>query len=173
MPAATPGPKLRLLLATLACLFVLQSPPLGAVDAGQPAPDLSIKSADGKPLALADLRGKTVYLDFWASWCGPCRQSFPWMNAMHDKYAASGLAIVAVNVDQKRADADRFLTQFPARFTVVYDAPGITPKSYGIKAMPTSVLIDRDGRVTHVHNGFRNEERDALEEKIRAIVARK
>ncbi len=153
-------------LLSLALALFLASSVARGVAVGDLAPDISATSADGKPAHLADLRGKAVWLDFWASWCGPCRQSFPWLNAMHDKYAPSGLAIVAVNVDKKRADADKFLAQLPARFPLAFDPEGATPTAYAIRAMPTSVLIGRDGRVVAVHNGFRNEDRDALEAGI-------
>ncbi len=115
---------------------------------------------------LAAHKGKAIYVDFWASWCGPCKQSFPWMNAMQDKYAAMGLQVIAVNVDAKRADADRFLLKTPATFQVVYDPKGDSARSYAVKAMPTSLLIDRNGRVTYVHAGFRDEDRANLEAKI-------
>jgi cytochrome c biogenesis protein CcmG/thiol:disulfide interchange protein DsbE len=141
-----------------------------AVDHGQVAPEITVTDAHGQPLPLASLRGKLVYVDFWASWCGPCRQSFPWMNAMHDKYAANGLAIVGINVDQKRSDADRFLAQMPARFSVVYDPQGTSPRAYAIKGMPSSVLIDPQGRVLLVHAGFRDDDRAMLEAKIREAL---
>jgi thiol-disulfide isomerase/thioredoxin len=165
--------KFPLTLALLIgwCL-IIHAPGIHAIDAGQPAPEIAAITADGKSVHLSELRGKTVYLDFWASWCGPCRQSFPWMNAMHDKYATSGLTIVAVNVDQKRADADKFLAQFPAKFAIAYDAAGASPKSYGIKAMPTSLLIDRDGKIVQVHGGFRSEDRDVLEARLRAALGK-
>jgi thiol-disulfide isomerase/thioredoxin len=162
----------RRIARSLAVAVSLASSIAHAVAVGEAAPDLSATSSDGKPARLADLRGKTVWLDFWASWCGPCRQSFPWMNAMQEKYGASGLAIVAVNVDKKRADADKFLAQVPARFPLAFDPEGATPNAYAIKAMPTSVLIDRDGRVVAVHNGFRGEDREALEAKIASSVGR-
>ena len=115
---------------------------------------------------LAAHKGKAIYVDFWASWCGPCKQSFPWMNAMQDKYGAKGLQVIAVNVDAKRADADRFLLKTPATFQIVYDPKGDSARSYGVKAMPTSLLIDRNGRVSYVHAGFRDEDRADLEAKI-------
>lgn len=115
---------------------------------------------------LAAHKGKAIYVDFWASWCGPCKQSFPWMNAMQDKYAAKGLQVIAVNVDAKRADADRFLAKTPATFQIAYDPKGDSAKSFAVKAMPTSLLIDRSGRVTYVHAGFRDEDRAELEAKI-------
>ena len=123
------------------------------------------------PVSLAALKGKVVYVDFWASWCAPCKQSFPWMNDMQAKYGARGLQIVAVNVDAKREDADTFLAQVPARFTVGFDATGASPKRFEIKGMPSSVLVGPDGRVVRVHAGFRAEERQAQEDAIVAALA--
>ena len=111
-------------------------------------------------------KGKVIYVDFWASWCGPCKQSFPWMNAMQDKYGAKGLQVIAINLDNKRVDADRFLLKSPATFQILYDAKGDSAKSYAVKAMPSSLLIDRNGYVTYVHAGFRDEDRADLEAKI-------
>jgi cytochrome c biogenesis protein CcmG, thiol:disulfide interchange protein DsbE len=143
---------------------------LGA-EPGERAPAFALPTAAGETLALERLRGQVVYVDFWASWCGPCRRSFPWMNEMNRKYAAKGLAIVAINVDKKRADAERFLAQIPAEFTVVFDAPGAVPAAYAVKGMPSSYLIDANGRVAVVEQGFRDESRAVLEEKIRALLA--
>lgn len=144
-----------------------------AIDAGQPAPDFTLSAADGKPVQLSALRGKLVYLDFWASWCAPCRKSFPWMNAMQEKYGAAGLAVLGINVDQRRPDAERFLAQVPAQFAVAYDPQGSSPKLYAIKGMPSSLLIDPQGRVLRVHAGFRDEDRDELEAAIRAALPKK
>ena len=141
------------------------------VEPGELAPAFALPTAAGETLALERLRGQVVYVDFWASWCGPCRRSFPWMNEMNRKYAAKGLAIVAINVDKKRADAERFLAQVPAEFTVVFDAPGAVPAAYAVKGMPSSYLIDANGRVAVVEQGFRDESRAVLEEKIRALLA--
>jgi thiol-disulfide isomerase/thioredoxin len=157
----------------LAALLALAPLPSCALAVGDPAPEIAAARADGTPVQLSSLRGKAVYLDFWASWCGPCRLSFPWMSAMQEKYGTAGLAIVAVNVDKKRADAERFLAQFPPRFAIVYDEPGATPLAYQVKKMPTSVLIDATGRVVSVHSGFTNEMRGELEAKLRAALPAK
>jgi thiol-disulfide isomerase/thioredoxin len=138
---------------------------------GERAPAFALLTSAGKTLALERLRGQVVYVDFWASWCGPCRRSFPWMNEMNRKYGAKGLAIVAINVDKKRADAERFLAQIPAEFTVVFDAPGAVPAAYAVRGMPSSYLVDATGRVAYVEQGFREESPAALEEKIRALLA--
>jgi cytochrome c biogenesis protein CcmG/thiol:disulfide interchange protein DsbE len=142
-----------------------------AADAGQPAPAFALPTAKGEIVALDQLRGKVVYVDFWASWCGPCRRSFPWMNEMQQKYGPRGFAVVAINVDKKRSDAERFLVQHPANFTVVYDEAGSTPTAYGVKGMPSSYLIDARGNVTFVERGFLDENKAELESRVAALVA--
>jgi cytochrome c biogenesis protein CcmG, thiol:disulfide interchange protein DsbE len=136
-----------------------------AVDAGQPAPDIDLSIGTGAD-KLSKLKGKVVYVDFWASWCGPCRQSFPWMNDMQSKYGAKGLQIVGVNLDAKRADAEQFLAQVPAKFSLSFDAKGDSAKRFAVKGMPTSVLIGSDGTVLAVHQGFKDEDRKELEAKF-------
>ena len=159
----------------LIALLVALVLPLGlarAVTVGAPAPAFALPDRDATTVSLAALRGHVVYVDFWASWCGPCRKSFPWMNAMQQKYGAQGFRVVAINVDKRRADADRFLAQVPAQFTTVFDGSGATPTTYDVKAMPSSVLIDANGNVTLVEEGFRDERRDELEARIRAMLPR-
>lgn len=160
--------------ALLLALGAAGLPPASlAVETGQPAPAFSLPSVKGDVVALEQLRGKVVYVDFWASWCGPCRRSFPWMNEMQQKYGARGLVVVAVNVDKKRADADRFLAQLPASFTVVFDDSGATPTAYGVKGMPSSYLIDARGNVVAVDRGFLDERKAPLEDRIKALLAAK
>jgi thiol-disulfide isomerase/thioredoxin len=149
--------------ASLAVVLALPSLPALALDPGQAAPDIELGIGADR---LSKLKGKVVYVDFWASWCGPCRQSFPWMNEMQGKYGARGLQIVAVNLDAKRADADQFLAQVPARFSVGFDAKGDSAKQFGVKGMPTSVLIGPDGKVLAIHQGFKDEDRKELEAKF-------
>lgn len=141
----------------------------GATDVGQAAPEFDLQGTGG-PVKLSAMRGKVVYVDFWASWCSPCKASFPWMNEMQAKYGAQGLTIVGINVDKKRADADAFLVDTPAKFTVAYDEKGATPTAYKIKGMPSSYLVDRNGRVIATHAGFRDDERGKLEAKLRAAL---
>lgn len=139
------------------------------VEPGQPAPLFELAGPKG-PVSLHKLKGKVVYLDFWASWCGPCRQSFPWMNEMQAKYGPRGLQIVGVNLDATTGDAEKFLAQVPAAFPVGYDAKGDSARRYEIKGMPSSVLVGADGKVIKVHAGFRAEERKALEDAIVAAL---
>ncbi len=157
----------------LAAATVLIAPSALAVEIGAQAPAFSLPTASGKPIALDDLRGQVVYVDFWASWCGPCRRSFPWMNALQQRFGGRGLAIVAVNVDKRRPDAERFLQQYPAGFPVVFDPAGTVPTAYGVPGMPTSYLIDAKGNVVAIEQGFFDERRAALEARIEALLAKR
>ncbi len=142
-----------------------------AAGLGEVAPAFTLAGANGATVALDQLRGKVVYVDFWASWCGPCKRSFPWMNELVERYGARGLTVVGVNVDKRREDADRFLAQSAARFTIAYDAAGATPAAYAVKGMPSSYLIDRSGRIVLVEQGFRDEQKDGVEARIRELLA--
>ena len=144
--------------------LLIQASPVWAVEAGKPLPDLGLAE-------VQKTKGQYIYIDYWASWCGPCRQSFPWMNALHSKLGPKGLKVVAVNVDAKRADADKFLSHTPAQFTIAYDPQGESAKKLAIKTMPTSMLVSPEGRVLFVHSGFRAEETLQLEAKITAAMA--
>lgn len=132
----------------------------------QQAPNFSF---DGRN--LSDLKGKVVYLDFWASWCGPCAKSFPWMNEMHAKYAEQGLVILAVNVDSEKSDALEFLKKRPAQFAITYDPNGEIAKTYKIPGMPSSFIIGRDGQLITAHQGFHTSKTAIYEAQIQALIA--
>ena len=115
------------------------------------------------------LRGKVVLLDFWASWCDPCRQSFPWMSELQRRYAASDL-VVAINLDQDRKRADKFLAAVPAGFRIEFDPNGNLATQFGVTAMPMSFLIDRSGNVRERHRGFRDGVRAEREQAIAKLL---
>jgi cytochrome c biogenesis protein CcmG, thiol:disulfide interchange protein DsbE len=142
-----------------------------AVGVGDAAPMFSLPNAGGNAIALEKLRGQVVYLDFWASWCGPCRRSFPWMSELQERYRDRGLVIVAINVDKKRVDAERFLQTNSARFTVLFDPEGRAPLAYDVAGMPSSYLIDRRGKIVDVEAGFLDERKPAREQAIRTLLA--
>jgi thiol-disulfide isomerase/thioredoxin len=132
---------------------------------------LTATAADATdPLGLASLRGKVVLVDFWASWCEPCRHSFPWLNEMHTKYADRGLVVIGVNVDRERADADRFLHDVPARFRIVYDPAGALATRYDLPGMPVSYVIGPNGEVVQRHVGFRNALRAEREAELQKLL---
>lgn len=114
-------------------------------------------------LDLEPYRGKVVVVDFWASWCVPCRRSFPWMNDMQARYADDGLVIIAVNVDAEAADAATFLRDYPARFDIVYDPGGDIAGEFGVVAMPSSYIFDREGNQVGRHLGFKVKQQDEYE----------
>jgi cytochrome c biogenesis protein CcmG, thiol:disulfide interchange protein DsbE len=127
-------------------------------------------SAGSEPLDLARHRGRVVVVDFWASWCKPCRQSIPWLNAMRDRYGASGLTIIGVNVDAERADADRFLRELPIEFEIIFDPTGDLAKQFKVQGMPSSFVFDRTGKLVETHLGFREAKKDANEASLRNLL---
>ena len=137
--------------------------------------DASMRCAtDGTlaPLACSTLwRGQWVYLDFWASWCAPCRLSFPWMNRLQREWAPKGLQIVAINLDSQRDKALQFLQRHPAQFRVLWDAAGHTAKAYDVQAMPMSYLIDPLGHIVSAHRGFTEASARATELDLRKRLA--
>ncbi len=159
----------RVLRMALVLAAALEASAASALDKGAAAPAFDLPGKDGA-VQLAKYQGKVVYVDFWASWCGPCRQSFPWMNEMQAKYGARGLQVVGVNLDAKTDDARRFLAETPARFAIAFDPAGATPRAYGIKGMPSSVLIGPDGKVLYEHAGFKEADRAELEQAIQKAL---
>jgi cytochrome c biogenesis protein CcmG/thiol:disulfide interchange protein DsbE len=125
------------------------------------------------PIDVSEFRGRVLYLDFWASWCAPCQQSFPWMQAMKDAYGAQGLSVVAMNLDQHRSDAERFLARFHPNFDVRFDPQGEAAERFKVQGMPTSVIIDRGGVVRFTHIGFRPVDRAIYESELRELLAGK
>jgi thiol-disulfide isomerase/thioredoxin len=133
------------------------------------APAFSLPGRNG-PVTLAGLTGKLIYVDFWASWCGPCRQSFPWMATMHARYAAKGLAVVAINLDKDRNAAETFLLEHPAPFLIAYDPLGKTAESFHVATMPSSYLIGPNGAILRSMAGFDPAEAGAVEQAIREAL---
>ena len=135
-----------------------------------PAPPFSVASETGR-LTLSEHKGKVVYLDFWASWCSPCRSSFKWLNEAQERFGPQGLVVIAVNLDQDKEAARQFLKENPAHFKIGFDPEGGVAKSYQVRGMPSSYLIDRNGRLRSSHVGFRKKDKPALEEEIKKLIA--
>jgi len=141
-----------------------------AQDSHSVAPDFNLPSDQGE-LSLSSYKGKVVYLDFWASWCQPCKLSFPWMNEMQEKYQDQGLAVLTINLDANIKDAQKFLAANHAVFKVAFDTQGTMPEQYGLKGMPTSYLIDPEGNIVLQHMGFHAKDKALLEKKLQQLLS--
>lgn len=161
-------------LTLLSVLLLSTQSTLALETLQEPAKNCPLKTLkDGKSLSLESFKGKVVYLDFWASWCGPCALSFPFMSEIAKRHKAEGLELVAVSVDETREEAEAFLNSHPTSFTVVHDPNGDCPKAYGLETMPTSYLIDRKGNLREVHRGFSNSDRQDLDKAIVSLLKEK
>jgi peroxiredoxin len=160
---------MRRILAAFAVAF---SHAAAAVEAGAPAPALSLPSLEdgAAPVAMAALKGSVVYVDFWASWCVPCRLSMPALDDMYRRHKARGFAVVGVNKDAAAADARRFLAKVPVTFALVSDPSDAAARGFDVKAMPSGYLVDRKGVVRHVHRGFTAETGAALEREVDSLL---
>jgi cytochrome c biogenesis protein CcmG, thiol:disulfide interchange protein DsbE len=127
-------------------------------------------SAVATPLDLARHRGRVVIVDFWASWCKPCRQSIPWLNAMRERYGASGLTIIGVNVDAERRDADKFLRDIPIEFEIVFDPNGELARHFKVQGMPSSFVFDRAGNMVDTYIGFREAKKGEHEAALKKLL---
>lgn len=145
---------------------------LAAADQAPAAPACKL-AVTNEPTAteLAQYRGQVVYVDFWASWCGPCRQSFPFMNQLQSDFGSQGLTVVALNLDEEAGDAQTFLASHPASFKVAGGANQDCAAAFHVEAMPSSYLVDRAGKVRYIHHGFRAGDAELLHGLTASLVA--
>jgi peroxiredoxin len=134
------------------------------------APSFTLPSRAGDTVSLAQLKGKVVMLNFWASWCGPCRQEMPLLDQMHKRYSALGFTLVGVNVDADTKDAEAWLSKTPVSFPVVFDRESKVSKLYDVNAMPSTVFIDRKGNVRYLHKGYKAGDEGEYLNQIRALL---
>ncbi|MCZ8130893.1 MAG: TlpA disulfide reductase family protein [Steroidobacteraceae bacterium] len=161
-------------LATLALGLAtggLPAPAAANTLAPRPAPDFTLPQRGATaPVQLSKLRGQVVMINFWASWCGPCRQEFPILDEMYRKYRPMGFNLLAVNVEPDPKDADRFLAKTPASFPILLDAKNELSKLYNVNAMPTTVLVDRKGNLRWVHRGYKPGDENEYLNQVRALL---
>jgi thiol-disulfide isomerase/thioredoxin len=145
-----------------------------AVNAGDKAPDFNIPRLEEKGMiSLKHYRGKVIYIDFWASWCGPCRKSLPALNSIRTEFRKKGFEVIAINLDEEREDAMAFLKEFPVVYPTAIDTSSKVPEAYGLVGMPTAYLVDRKGIVQLVHEGFKKSDIEQLREKIHILLSQK
>lgn len=166
--------KLKCVNSLFCTIMLLTSHIVSAAETGKAMPDCTLSlMANNETAALSQYKGKVIYVDFWASWCGPCAKSFPFLNEMHKQFKEQGLQIVGVNLDENISDAKSFLAKYPAMFTVVTDVSKQCAKDFDVKAMPSSYIIDREGKVQHIHLGFRPGEAKEIRVIVEKLLADK
>ena len=161
----------RSILSALVAASVLVATPSFALDEGAQAPAFDLVASDGSHVRLSDLRGKVVIVDFWASWCRPCRESFPTLDRWQRRYRDRGLVVVGVSVDRTEEAYRTFLSEHPIGFTVERDADHGVARSFAPPAMPTTFIIDRTGVVRHVERGYRRANDASLERIVERLLA--
>jgi cytochrome c biogenesis protein CcmG, thiol:disulfide interchange protein DsbE len=157
-------------VATLSVALTLLTGPAQALDKGAAAPEIALKTLSGEPIKLSALKGKVVLVDFWASWCAPCRESMPFLEKLSKSYKGQGLVVLGVNIDNDLDAARKFLKEMPVSFQVVNDAQKQVAKAYGPPTMPSSYLIDKRGVVHVVHAGFRRADAAKIEAEIKSLL---
>lgn len=136
----------------------------------RPAPDFALPARDGGEVRLADLRGQVVMINFWATWCGPCRQEMPLLEQIHAKYEALGFTLLGVNVEPDSGAATAWLEKVPVTFPILFDTKNAVAEQFGVMGMPSSVFVDRDGRVRYVHRGYQPGDEAQYADMIRSLV---
>jgi len=165
--------NLRFPLAALLAALVAVAWPAAATDGSPPAPGFKLANRAGGELSLDGLKGQVVMINFWASWCGPCRQEFPALDQIYAKYKPMGFQMIAINVESEKADAEKFLGKTPVSFPILFDPDNKVSGSYGVSAMPTTFLVDRQGRLRWQHRAYKPGDEAKYIEQIRAMLREK
>ena len=160
---------LKHIYLTLFCFIALVGAPATS-DTSDVAPDFALKSVSGDNMRLSELRGQVVMINFWASWCGPCRQEMPHLEALYKRYEPLGFTLLGVNVEKDRQKADQMLDDMALSFPILFDTRKEVSKLYGVIAMPSTVLIDRDGAIRHVHHGYKAGYEQEYQSQIRSLI---
>jgi len=156
-------------IATLLTGILLTMPVTAGVMSGV-APDFTLKSNTGKNIRLSELRGEVVLINFWASWCGPCRQEMPILDELHNQYKALGFTVLGVNVEEDSHQARKLLKDMPVSFPVLFDDRSVVSKQYDVIAMPSTVLVDRNGNMRYLHKGYKPGLEEVYLEQVRELI---
>ena len=151
-------------------LGIIIAPLALAVSSEGPAENFTLKSRSGENIRLSEYRGQVVLINFWASWCGPCRQEMPQLEAIQQKYQHLGFTVFGVNVEQNRELADKVLRDIPVSFPILFDDANQVSKLYDVDAMPVTVLVDRSGEIRFMHRGYKPGYEHEYERQVRSLV---
>jgi peroxiredoxin len=160
---------LQIALLIFGCVF-FPALLVSALEAGQAAPEIQLKDPSGKPVILSSFKGRVVVVDFWASWCGPCRQSMPFLERLSKTYKNKGLVVLGVNVDNDVKTAAKFLAEVHVSFAVLNDTQKNVAKAYAPPTMPSSYIVDKMGRIRHVHAGFKDSDAKQFEAEVAQLL---
>ena len=158
----------RLLMVCLISLLCVSL--AGAASVNGPAPNFTLKSLSGKNLKLSEMAGNVVLINFWASWCGPCREEMPLLNALHKKYQPLGFTVLGINVEEQTDKARGFLSNYPVDFPILLDKENKVSKQYKVIAMPTTVVVDRDGNMRYLHEGYKPGDEKKYRQMVKKLV---
>jgi peroxiredoxin len=156
-------------LAVASLLCMLTGTPLASGTGGL-APEFSLPESDGNTLSLTEHRGEVVMINFWATWCGPCRQEMPLLDALYDRYHDLGFTLIGVNVDEDSSVADGWLADRPVSFPIVYDPDSNVSRLYDVTAMPSTVIVDRSGQMRFRHYGYQPGYENDYQDQIRQLI---
>jgi peroxiredoxin len=151
-------------------LVIMLSAPATADVLNSPAPTFSLPDRSGNMVSLDDYKGQVVLVNFWASWCGPCRQEMPLLEELHQRYAPLGFTLLGINVEEDSSLADSFLAETPVEFPILYDRSNAVSKAYDVIAMPTTIIVDREGRVRFIHHGYKAGYENDYQDQVRTLI---
>jgi peroxiredoxin len=163
-------PRLFTVFAGVAIMSAAAVVPAAGIAPGAPAPGFQLPASTGNPVALADLKGQVVLINFWASWCGPCRQEMPILDQLYRSYQAAGFTLIGVNVEPNTADAQKFLKATPVSFPILFDPTSAVSMLYQVSGMPSTVIVDRTGKIRYVHHGYKPGDEGEYLDQIRALT---
>ncbi|MCU7844622.1 MAG: TlpA family protein disulfide reductase [Candidatus Thiodiazotropha sp. (ex Monitilora ramsayi)] len=158
----------RVIVVTVAMMLIAGQ--ASASSEPSPAPDFTLKSRSGENIKLSELRGQVVMINFWASWCGPCRQEMPILDQLYQRYEPMGFTLLGVNVEEDSAAANKVLREIPVTFPVLYDSKNQVSETYQVRAMPSTFLIDRDGKVRYLHKGYKPGYEEEYQKQVRELI---
>lgn len=157
-------------IAVIIAAAALALPALAANPTGAPAPQFTLTARSGANVSLGQYKGQVVMLNFWASWCGPCRQEMPLLDSIYSKYKRMGFTLIGVNVEPDSKSANDWLKQTPVSFPILYDKESKVSKMYDVEGMPSTVIIDRAGKVRVLHRGYKPGDENEYLDSIRTLV---